>query len=446
MSADRTIVHKTILVGGLTLSAATLPFSIKICHAAIIILVFGWIIEGQWREKIAVIQHSLLLQVIIALFFLQVLGLAFADDFARGWFSLEKKVFFFLIPVALATTPIKLSRREIKLVIGGFLAACFIGTLVCLVNAWQQTNLVTAGEGVVNYHLSSSDYPILHALRSEKWLLFSYVSLSEGISIHPTYFSLFLVFNIIFLVTEFAHLKSLLLKTGALVLIFYFAIFAVFLASRIAILGLFFIFIFLLIRTIGHKQKYFSLMTMAVVFVFCFLLFLNPVSRYRSLQEINTSVFDIQPGNNYTNSGQIRVSLWWLAAKSLTNVNLVSGTGTGDVEKMMARTGKQYRVTNIINSFDPHNQYLYTLLGHGYPGFFLLILCLGLPVYFAWVQKDYMLLGFSCLFILLCFTESALELQKGIVFYSLFSALLFFQFHSFQCVSINLKSLLRGGH
>ncbi|MEX2231737.1 MAG: O-antigen ligase family protein [Cyclobacteriaceae bacterium] len=430
------------MVAALMLSVAALPFSITVCHGAIIIVIISWIFEGQWQNKLSVIKHSLLLQVIIALFFLQVLGLAFSDNLPLGLFALEKKIFFLLIPVAIGTTSLKLNRKEIKLVLITFIISCFVGTLLCVLHAWEETTLVMAGVAQFKPYLSTSSYHDLHAFESERWLMFSYRSLSQGIAIHPTFFSLFLAFSIIFLFHELPHLKSQISRGAVLMLVLYFAVFIVFLASRIVILGLSVIFTFVLIRTLLNKQKLLAFMVVIISAVFAFLLFLNPVSRYRSLEEINLSTFEIQPGNNYKNAAQIRVSLWWLAFMSLHDSHPLVGTGTGDVHSAMVRTSNQYQITNIINSFDPHNQYLYTLLGNGYSGFILLVLCLALPLYFAWIQQEYLLLGFSFIFSLLCFTESALELQKGVVFYSLFSALLFFQLNSFQKISFNLRSLI----
>jgi O-antigen ligase len=446
MSERKTIVHKAIMVAAFMLAVAALPYSIKICHAAIIVLIVSWLFEGQWHAKISVIGRSVLLQILIALFFLQALGLAFSENLLNGWFIMEKKIFLLFVPVALATTALKLKSEEIRLILLTFLASCFTATLVCIVHAWHETNLVMAGEAQINRYLSSSSYNDFHGSESQTWLMFSYLSLSGGIAIHPTYFSLFLAFGILFLLHEFPNAASRFMQAGILILVFHFTVFVVFLASRIVILGLSIIFIFVLVRALRYKQKFFAAMVVTISCLFTFLLFLNPVSRYRSLEEINLSTFVIQPGNNYNNAAQIRVSLWWLALMSLREAHPLVGTGTGDVKETIAHTSDRYGVTNILNSFDPHNQYLYTLVGNGYGGFLLLVLCLTLPAYFAWSRKEYLLLGFSLLFCLLCFTESALEVQKGIVFYSLFSALLFFQLNSFQNISVNIRPLFRGRH
>lgn len=117
MSERRIIVHKAIMVGALMLAVGSLPFSVKVCHSAILLLVANWLMEGNWWEKLAIVRNSILLQLIIGLFVLQAMGLLFADDPVRGWFSLEKKIFFLLLPIAIATTRVRLGRRELNLIL-----------------------------------------------------------------------------------------------------------------------------------------------------------------------------------------------------------------------------------------------------------------------------------------------------------------------------------------
>jgi O-antigen ligase len=445
MSQAREITHKRIMVAALMLTVAALPFSIKICHAGLVLLLVNWMFEGGWQTKLSVLRQSLLLQIIIALFLLQSLGVAYSESFSTGWFSLEKKIFFLLVPVALATTAIRLNQNEIKLVLATFLTACFAGTLLCALYAWNQTELVHAGSLPVKSYLSTSSYYKLHQRESENWLLFSYVALSDGIRIHPTYFSLFLAFCVIFLFHELQVTKSAVAKAVSWVMIFYFSVFCIFLSSRVVLLGLLGVFTGLLIYTFLGKQKVVALILAAILSALSFLMFLNPVSRYRGIEEIHLSSFDIQERRQYTNATEIRASLWWLSLQSLKELPLLFGAGTGDVEEIMFQSSNKYNVTNVINSLDPHNQYLYTLLQNGLIALLFVTLYLTLPLYLAWAQRDFLLFGFAFLFALLCFTESALELQKGIVFYSLFSALLLFQKNSFQSVTLNVKSMIRAG-
>jgi hypothetical protein len=432
------------MIGALMLSVGALPFSVKICHAGLIFLLAGWALEGQWRLKIAIIRHSFLLQLVIAFFFLQLFGLVFSDSIRDGWFSLEKMIFFVLVPVCLATTSIKLSAKEIRWVVMVFVSSCFAGTLFCLANAWREADLFFAGSGHVNPYLDGSSYAELNPLQSQTWLFFSYVGLSSGIRIHPTYLSLYLAFCILFLLYNLSSANAPSARTGSYFLILYFSLFIVFLSSRIIILGLSFIYLAVLIRSIVTKRRSVTLPILLVSLGFGLLIFLNPVTHYRNLQEIDRSTFRIEPDHEYTNAAQIRVSLWWLAAKSLDRWNPFVGSGTGDAKETMLKTSERYHITNIIKSLDPHNQYLTTLLSNGVPAAMFLILYLALPLYLGFLQKHYLLLAFSFLFCLLCFTESALELQKGIVFYALFFPLLGFQLHSYQTTTVNVKAVLSG--
>jgi O-antigen ligase len=236
------------------------------------------------------------------------------------------------------------------------------------------------------------------------------------------------------------------MQAGLTILGLYFACFIIFLAARVMLVGLLLLFILSAYRYMGREKRSAGVAVVLVIVLWVFLVYLNPVSRYRSLQEINRSTFTIQPDHHYENAAQIRVSLWWLALKSVKESNTLWGIGTGDVDSLMRRTSSQYLVTNVMETFDPHSQYLFTFLSTGLFGLLLLIFCLGLPVYFSWCHHDYLFLSFSFLFMLLCFTETAFELQKGIVFYTLFCSLLSFQSHSFQSISINLRPILRAGN
>ena len=175
MSERRIIIHRTILIGALIFSVVALPFSVRICHAGLIIMLIAWVFEGRWDSKLAIIRQSFLLQLVVAIFFLQLFGLAFSENVRTGWFSLEKKIFFLLVPVCLATTSIRLSVKEIRWIMTAFVATCFIGTLFCLGSAWHETNLFLTGSGHVNPYLAGSSYAELNPLQSQTWLFFSYV-------------------------------------------------------------------------------------------------------------------------------------------------------------------------------------------------------------------------------------------------------------------------------
>mgnify|MGYP003575616239 CR=1 FL=1 len=93
----------------------------------------------------------------------------------------------------------------------------------------------------------------------------------------------------------------------------------------------------------------------------------------------------------------------------------------------MRRTSEKYGITNILNSYNPHNQYLYILIGNGVVALVVFVLYLLMPLVKAWCNADYLMMAFTFLFGSLCFTETALELQKGIVFFIIVHSILAFQ-------------------
>jgi hypothetical protein len=446
VTSQKTIAHKNIFLASFLLSVIALPFSVKLCHGALICLTIAWLLEGNWTNKINIVRRSVMLQVVFGFFILHLTGLLYTENADSGWFNIEKKVFFLVVPLVLATTEIKLTERHLTVIFYAFVSACFAGSLICVYHAWDQASIIAAGEAPLNQYLATSRYPTLHPFESETWLIFSYVSLAEGINIHPTYFSLYLTFCIAYIIQRLSNPSPRFMQAGLVILGLYFAFFIIFLAARIMIVGVVLMFIFSACRSLGRKQLVTGIAVLGIAILCGWLLYVNPVSRYRSLQEINVSTFNIRPDSHYENAAQIRVSLWWLAIKSIGKSNPVWGSGTGDVEDLMKQTSFQYRVTNVMGTFDPHNQYLYTCLSLGFFGLLLLTFCLGLPVYFAWLHQDKLFLTFSFFFILICFTETAFELQKGIAFYTIFCSLFAFQSHSFQHISINLRPIVRAGN
>jgi O-antigen ligase len=436
------IASKILSFAAIAVALVTLPFSVTVCHAALIAFLILWTLEGAWREKLAVIAQSILLQVLLAFMAIQVLGMLYSDNATNGWFSLEKKIFFFLFPLALATSRIKLQPKEIRLLLYVFTAACLSGVMICVMHAVTQVHLATDGMAVgdMNY-LNSKTFTDLHPTRSPFWMLFSYVRLADGINLHPSYFSLYLAFCILFLLSEFLYRPSLSrdnIIRG--LVIFLFTFFIICLSTRIVVISLIIIYLTIGVYWVRNKKlKLISVFLLGLLMASAALLYLNPVSRYRNVQEIQTSSFTIQRHSFYETSAEIRASLWWLGWKSYGEVNLLIGAGTGDVLDIMEEASRAYEVTNILQTYDPHNQYLFTLIGSGLFGFLALTLLLTLPCIKALAAHDYLFLGFSFLFAMLCITETALELQKGIVFFTLVYSLLAFQRQSFQTKSVNLK-------
>jgi O-antigen ligase len=423
---DRSNVQYYIAMATLCIASISLPFSTGICHAAIILYLLNWAFEGNWREKFSIIKTNVLIILVIVFFLMELFGIFHAD--AAGIAGVEKKIFFVLLPVALATSEVKLTMRNIYQIVYCFVGSCLVGTFICLANAFYQIILLTEGTplAILSY-LDASNYRSLNSGASDGWLSFSYVSLANGIGIHPTYFALYLAFAITFLLFRLDDSRPWL-RIVSWGLIGYFSFFIVLLSSRIIIFGMLAIFIIAILQALRSKETWArALRLIIIVSLSGSLLYLNPVSRYRNLQEIPLASLHIQSNSNYINSTEIRASLWWLGLKASERVNLIWGTGTNDVYDAMKQVSDDYHVTNSLESYDPHNQFLFTLIGSGIIGLTLLVALMAFSLFHALISHDYLYATFIFLFVLLCITETALQLQKGIVFFAIFFSLLAFK-------------------
>jgi O-antigen ligase len=425
IAANKLHIHYYVAIVTLGIAIVALPISVPICHAGIILYLVNWAFEGNWQRKFSIIKKTVPIILIIALFLLELFGTLYTD--ASGVAGVEKKIFFVLLPVALATSEVKLTMNNIYQIFYCFVASCLVCSFICLGNALYQIVLLTEGTPIaILSYLDASEFKNLNSGATDEWLSFSYRSLASGIGIHPTYFALYLAFAIAFLLLRLDD-GPVWLRIASWLLISYFSFFIVLLSSRMIIIGLLVIFIMAIVQAMRKKETLTrAIRLLLIAGLSGSLLYVNPVSRYRNLQELPLSSLHIQSNSNYINSTEIRASLWWLGLKASERVNLIWGTGTDDVHDAIKQVSDDYHITNSLESYDPHNQFLFTLIGSGILGLTMLVALILCSLYFAFLKRDYLYGAFIFLFILICITETALQLQKGIIFFAIFYSMLAF--------------------
>jgi O-antigen ligase len=428
MVFDKAIANKKITIAALTVAVVALPFSVKICHGALLVLILNWIWVGQWKMKLQTVQQNVLLWPFLLFFMAHVIGLMYSDDLESGIFEIEKKAFFFLMPIILATSKIDL--QNLKFVLKSFVLACLVALVVCAVMAFYRSTLPVENRPYNFDYYSTDAFRLQNPESSPSWHFFSYQEFASGINIHPTYFSLYILFSILvilYLAKDF-NFSDWFSKAQIVVLIAVLSLGLLFLASRIIIICYFLLAIVSVIYfSRKSNSKAVSSISIVVMLISFSVLLLQPIARFRTFQEIQNVSVKIKPGTTYTQSISIRLSLWWLAFKSLQENNLIWGVGTGDAENVMRETSKKFQISNILNSYDPHNQFLQSTLSLGVVGLAILLSCLFLPMLCEPFAGNFLYGGFILIIFITCLTESLFELQKGIVFFSIFNSLFVFQ-------------------
>ena len=432
---------KNILTLSLLAAILCLPVSVMLCHLALGGYLIAWIGEGRWNQKWEIARHQPLIWGFLSFFALHLMGISYSEDVANGWFNVEKKLTFFLLPALMATT-LSLDKKAVQFLFKGFIMTCVVTTLVCLWGAYGNYQNQT---DQINFDSASLTlFQQLNVDAKSPWIFFSYIGLASSVGMHPTFLSLYLVFSILLLI----HLSadsfvsySLLAKTGIVLLFIYLESIMVLLSSRTLIIG----FTFILIAGFFHLFGAMHLRPITRMLVIAgslaplvLILIANPVGRYRTFQE--PGIFETYQATSdgvYTYSTGIRKSLWKAGLQAIGQVNPLFGAGTGDVKQAVKEASNLSGDSNILQSYDPHNQFIYTQIGLGFTGLASLLMCFYFPGWFAYRAKNYFYLVFLLLFTMVCSTESALESQKGIVFFSIFNSLLVFQY--FNPVTIPLK-------
>lgn len=248
---------------------------------------------------------------------------------------------------------------------------------------------------------------------------------------HPGYFALYLNVCIILATTFIFYLRDRLnYWYFILILIFIIGIYQ--LASRNAILSMFgilgFNFFYFVIPSLKWRKSFITFLAVIALST----LIINNASfvskRFESANNQLNESFSEDDDLQDNRSGDVRL-LIWKEAIYLAVHHPFLGVGVGDIkEELMARYKEQNIEKAQIKRYNAHNQYLQSAAAIGLPGLLALLGMLAIPFFFAIKHKLYLngMFVFACSFSFL--TESILERQDGVVFFSLFTIFMWYNF------------------
>ena len=384
--------------------AFAIPF-LPLAKILVSILVGLFIIErivffsSAKRFPFSISKKYIYLSILPMLFFvMHLMGMLYTDNIQEGWMDIESKFLFFIFPlVFLFYAPI--CKNDFFKILNFFIGGCFIICFYLLMVSIQQF-LSTKN----SYYLFYSGLSKFH---------------------HPSYLSMYLNWCIVILIYFlFENLYEKLRSVFVFLLIF-FAFFILLLESKtgIAILGIIII-TSIAICFVFKKYKTAILISLFMCLGFVAYMVCIPQKSNRILLAIK----DVSSQNNKQENSTTSRFIIWENAISILNNNWLLGKGTGDVNQALEEAYKQKSDGNlktaIQQNFNAHNQYLQTMIALGLIGEFILLACLFIPLYISIKQRDYIYISFILLMAINLFSESMLERQAGIVFFTFFYLLL----------------------
>jgi O-antigen ligase len=410
--------YDSIYFGAWLICVVTLPWLIQWNSIAIIILAAVSLAGGNYKEQWKRLKSSMWIWPFILFFFLHLVGLLFTEDSDSGFFELEKKLSFLVLPV-IAGAGIAPSKSMLRILLNAFVCSCLVVVLLSIYFTWS--NLIDAGPAILhNFDLQTAqNFHELNPGSSPSWEYFSYIQLGDSMDVHPAYFSMYLVFSCVILLNDMLERERI--SVPRVIVIALFICFVILLSSRIAIVSLVMVFAYLFYHYFKRSPAKVAVGMLSFVLTITVMIFLNPVSRFRVLQEPLFTSLEISPSNTEWNSVNLRM-LEWKASLHAIGESWLTGLGTGDAQHALNDYYGRFSERTAQVTYNAHNQYFQTTLELGWAGCAALLLCFFKPLGSS--KMDPVFMAFIILFSVMCLTESMLARQKGIVFFTLFESLL----------------------
>lgn len=250
------------------------------------------------------------------------------------------------------------------------------------------------------------------------------------VDIHFLELALLISFNILCLVYLKLNEKKLIfnpLNRFFFIIIFLLIGFLVLLNSRTALVATTLVLIF---QIISHSIKIRNHKPAIIVVLFLSLLLMsNYVFNQGFKQKINEAFnIDVSYAESKNWGGRGMRSLIWKCSTKVLKDNLLFGVGIGDQQDELTLCYNKYRYGPLIfneKKFNSHNIFIQSSIVAGLFGLAFYLASLLIPALISFQNKKYLYLLFLVIFVLNGTTESLLQVNFGVTFFSFFNALLF---------------------
>lgn len=380
----------------------TLPYSIKFSNLFMLLtLLFSGLLA--WHEQTA--RRPLWTDYLMWGMYACVIVGFFSALSSRAWQSeIETALPFLVMPAIFCLSYKALTKvfveRLMKVFVGGVMFSCLLAHAIVL------HRMREAGDGF--------DKAFEH--------YYTYVQLARPIGIEPTYFSLYVILSVFFLLYFLGQTK-LVGKVLVILGILYGIFFLFLLSSRIGIITFLASAVVLMILHLKRTARLVALGAAAVLFV-VLVVYIKKVplanERFKAIQTDAQSLFSSDSAQVYDR----RVIIYrcgWRLSQQVSPMGYGAGYTQQELNACYRTAGFEDLATD---NFGAHSEYFNTLLTYGWIGLIVFILILGAAAWWAFTQRDMLAMVLSIMMILPAVVESTFSRQKGLVFFLLFYGLL----------------------
>lgn len=339
--------------------------------------------------------------LMIGLYLLYFFSLFWSANLNEAIFDLEIKLSVLVFPILFSFLDLKINKCKFRKIYIAYLLGVITAIIICLTNA----TFLFVETKAFYYSFAYSSFSILH---------------------HPSYFSMYLNFAIIITLVlyknkTFSSLITLFLVAFLLVIIWI-------LMSRTGIITASLILGYYWVSLVFQK-KYLQFFAGFLVLAFASIMILSvssyTLNRFKVNPEAMSSFFESDKSDNEIIEDGSRKMLWFSSLKLIKN-NPLFGVGAGDVRSELDNVYLENNYFESLNKrLNSHNQFMQTWIAVGVLGFLFLLSIFAFTAFDAIKNKNLIALGLCLLLFLNFLTESMLETQSGVVFFSFFMSAIF---------------------
>jgi O-antigen ligase len=367
------------------------------------------LLKGDFSKSIKNAWSEPFFKACLLLFVITALGLLYATNKAQAFSKIEKSAGLVVIPFTLC------SRRLAEILKWRTIAFSLITILLFL-------SITCLAASAFRYF---SSHDITH---------FFYYELVSILGLHPVYLSALVIIGIVALVED-RPVPFKIHNFFRILMICYFSIFVILLSSKL-MLGLLLLYFGYKIFRAGHLKWYIPVVALTLA-VGAIIFTKNPLRlRFEDAMSLDMEKFSSTDlSQAYFNGLEFRVIQWKLVVEVLNDHNSwLVGTSPADAQAFLVEKYRDYHfyegVAGTTNhgylDYNAHNQFLQCLLQSGIVGLFGFLFICYVLIHMAIKKRSVQLTMLTILLIAFCLTESVLQTQKGIVTFTLFPLLLFF--------------------
>lgn len=367
-------------------SVFTLPMYLKINNLMLGLFIFFSMIHLIYYGKLSGIRRAALLGWPIYSFFILA---ALGSFYSPGWDSfnyLERYVSLLLLPFLIIPDPSKFNKRVINIQYALVLGSATT-VFICYANAiWE---------------IFSNNEPLSYFFR---WRHLGH-QFTEIADTHPTYLGLFLV------ISQFIVLRLPKISVGARVGLFLFFAAGLFqLASRMALILFFLLFVVLIIHRLRNRKWH--MLVLVAGLTFCVVTYVNYGSDY-----LKNRLFSKE---SFLNDKRFKR---WQVSYEIFKDNPLLGVGLKEVEDVRNKKYLEYGFVEAAkDNLNAHNQFLEYLTRNGAIGGVVYVISLTYMLLNAIYRKNLFFSFVFGLFIIAGLTESIMVRIAGIEFLAIFGS------------------------